>query len=190
MSDKPRFPATEAKAVAVELMRWLDPACERLVVAGSLRREKPTVGDVEIMYVPITGIGPDPSDMFAAHEVNFTDEVIATMEKEGVLERRKNVAGRETFGPLNKLMRHRASGIPVDLFSEPNLADWWRSLVMRTGPKELNLRLITTASKRGVRVHAYGTGLTDLHGNPIACESEEQFFEICGAKYLEPKDRR
>jgi hypothetical protein len=51
------------------------------------------------------------------------------MEKAGVLERRKNTIGRETFGPLNKLMRHRASGIPVDLFCEPSLPDWWRSLV-------------------------------------------------------------
>ena len=190
MSDKPRFPAEEAKAVATEIMRWLDPTCDRLVVAGSLRRQQPTVGDVEMLYHSKSEKRPDPSDMFSSMVVNLTDEAIATMESAGVLERRKNVAGRETFGPLNKLMRHRASGIPVDLFSEPNLSDWWRSLVIRTGPKELNVRLITTAAKRGISVHAYGTGLTDMRGNSIACESEEQFFEICGARYLEPKDRR
>lgn len=190
MSDKPRFHDPEAIAVANEMLRWLDPACERIIIAGSLRREKPTVGDVEILYSPKTEERSDPADMFASMRVNLADEVIATMESAGVLERRKNVAGRETFGPLNKLMRHRASGIPVDLFSEPSLADWWRSLVIRTGPKELNVRLITTAAKRGIGVHAYGTGLTDMRGNPIACESEEQFFSICGARYLQPKDRR
>ena len=190
MSDKPRFPADEAKAVAAEIMRWLDPACDRLVIAGSIRRQQPTVSDVEILYHSKTENRNDPADMFASIDVNLVDEVIATMENAGVLERRKNVAGRETFGPLNKLMRHRVSGIPVDLFSEPSLAGWCRSLVIRTGPKELNVRLITTAAKRGIGVHAYGTGLTDIRGNPIACESEEQFFEICGARYLQPKDRR
>ena len=190
MNDKTKFQADEAKSVAAEIMRWLDPVCERLVVAGSLRREKPVVGDVELLYLPKIENRNDPSDMFASKDVNLADEAIATMESAGVLERRKNTIGRETFGPLNKLMRHRASGIPVDLFCEPSLADWFRSLVIRTGPKEMNVRLITTAAKRGIGVHAYGTGLTDMRGAPIACDSEERFFEICGARYLEPKDRR
>jgi len=190
MSDKPNFPANEAKAVAAEIFRWFDPVCVRVIVAGSLRRQKPDVGDVEILYVPKTETRSDPSDMFEKVNVNLADETIQTMEGVGVLERRRNSIGRETFGPLNKLMRHRASGIPVDLFCEPSLPDWWRSLVIRTGPKELNIRLITTAAKRGIDVHAYGTGLTDMRGAPIACESEEQFFEICGARYLAPKDRR
>lgn len=189
MSDKPRFPADEAKSVAAELMRWLDPACERVVIAGSIRRQQPTVGDVEILYVPKMESQSDPADMFSSMTVNLADEVIAAMEEAGVLERRKNTLGRETFGPLNKLMRHRASGIPVDLFAEPSLDDWWRSLVIRTGPKELNVRLITTAAKRGVHVHAYGTGLTDIRGNPIPCESEEQFFRHCNVEYLPPECR-
>jgi len=190
MSDKPNFLADDAKVVAAEMMRWLDPVCNRLVVAGSLRRQKPTVGDVEILYNSKTEKRPDPMDMFSSILVSLADEVIETMIGVGVLEKRRNSFGRETFGPLNKLMRHRASGIPVDLFSEPNLSGWWRSLVIRTGPKELNVRLITTAAKRGIGVHAYATGLTDIRGAPIACHSEQEFFEICGARYLEPKDRR
>ena len=71
MSDKPRFPADEAKAVAAEIMRWLDPACERLVIAGSLRREKPIVGDVEILYNPKTEVRANPEDMFNALTINL-----------------------------------------------------------------------------------------------------------------------
>lgn len=190
MSDKPRFSAEEANTVAAEILCWLDPACRRLVVAGSLRRQKPTVGDVEILYTPTYELRADPQDMFNTLTINLADEAIAKMEKEGVLERRKNVAGRENFGPLNKLMRHRSTGIPVDLFCEPSLDDWWRSLVIRTGPKELNVRLITTAAIYKINVHAYGPGLTNFLGEPIPCDSEERFFEICGMKYLEPKDRR
>lgn len=190
MSDRTGFPASNAQAVATELIRWLDPACERLVVAGSLRRQKPFVGDVELLYVPKIEKRPDPEDMFAWQDVNLADETISTLERTGVLTRRKTVNGRETFGPLNKLMLHRASGIPVDLFCETSAADWFRSLVIRTGPKELNVRLITTAAKSGISVHAYRAGLTDLRGENITCESEEQFFSICNVPYLEPKERR
>lgn len=36
------------------------------------------------------------------------------------------------YGSKNKLMRHRASGIPVDLFSATT-ANWFNYLVCRTG---------------------------------------------------------
>lgn len=189
MSDKRRYPASEAQSVADELIHWLEPDCEQLAIAGSLRRRKDLVGDVELLFIPKITKRPNPSDLFSWMDVNLADEMIATLERAGILTRRKSVDGRETFGPLNKLMLHKASGIPVDLFTEPSAADWWRSLVIRTGPKELNIRLISTAAKRGVNVHAYRTGLTDPYGSTIACKSEEDFFNICGVKYLEPENR-
>ena len=103
--------------VAAELCAALKPVCERLVVAGSLRRRKPTVGDAEILYIGKTEVRQDPADMFASITVNLADEVIAALEKSGVLERRKNVNGSEMYGPKNKLMRHRETGLPVDFFA-------------------------------------------------------------------------
>ena len=49
---KTRFPRAAAIAVARELCEALKPHCERLIVAGSLRRMKQQVGDVEIVYIP------------------------------------------------------------------------------------------------------------------------------------------
>ena len=46
MSDKPKIPREQALAVFYELKRELDPFCERLELAGSLRRGKAEVGDV------------------------------------------------------------------------------------------------------------------------------------------------
>lgn len=189
MSDKPRFPIVNARAVAAEMLRWLDPSCYQTAVVGSIRRHKPTVSDVEILFIPRSEKQRDPSDMFGCLTVNLADQVIAKMTLAGVLERRKSVTGIETYGPLNKLMRHRMSGIPVDLFTEPSADDWWRSLVIRTGPTELNIRLIETAARHGVKVHAYGEGLTRDDGSPIICTSEEEFFDICGVPFLEPKAR-
>ena len=39
-------------AVAAELCRGLKSATARMVVAGSLRRGKAEVGDIEILYIP------------------------------------------------------------------------------------------------------------------------------------------
>lgn len=103
--------------VAAELCAALEPVCERIIVAGSLRRRKPTVGDVEILYIGKSEVRKDPADMFASITVNLAEEAIAALEKSGEIERRKNVNGSEMYGPKNKLMRHRTTGLPVDLFS-------------------------------------------------------------------------
>lgn len=52
MSDKPKFPAKLARSVGEKIVEALSPVCARIQIAGSLRRGKPLVGDVEIVYVP------------------------------------------------------------------------------------------------------------------------------------------
>jgi hypothetical protein len=49
---KPRYPAALALEVARELCAALKPHCEKLIVAGSLRRRKKDVGDLEILFLP------------------------------------------------------------------------------------------------------------------------------------------
>ena len=56
---KVTFPRAVAIQVARELCEALKPHCERLIVAGSLRRGKQEVGDVEILYIPKRGLGKD-----------------------------------------------------------------------------------------------------------------------------------
>lgn len=188
MTDKPRFPRAIGLVVAAEICAALKPVCKKLIIAGSLRRGKPTIGDVEILYVGEFEIRQDPNDMFASINVNLADEAIASLEKSGVLERRKNVNGSEMYGPKNKLMRHVASGIPVDLFSTTT-ENWFVSLVIRTGSKETNLKLTTGAQKLGCSLNAYGSGLTLEDGRVMPAMSEQHVFKLCGVHYLEPHER-
>ena len=196
---KQKWPHAAALEVAGELVIRLAPACSRILIAGSLRREKPLVGDVEILYIPTIDEGPDPEDMFRQRKLNLADEMIEQFEEDGTLTRRKNKLGLETFGPKNKLMVHVASGIPVDLFSTSE-ENFWVSLVIRTGSMETNLRLTTGALERGRTLKAYGAGVKLLKmqmvnaafhgaGEIIRAESERHVFELCGVPYLEPKNR-
>jgi DNA polymerase (family X) len=187
-TDKPRFPNALGMAVAAELCRALTPACERIIVAGSLRRRKPTIGDVEILYIPKLVRKQDPADMFSTMESNLADEVIALLEKNGVLERRKNTLGREMFGPKNKLMRHVSSGIPVDLFSATE-ENFWNYLVCRTGPAESNIRIAEAAKRRGYKWNPYGSGFTRAD-ETFPMHSEEEVFQFVGMPFLKPEERK
>ena len=71
MSDKKKWPLEQAKAVAVELLSYLHGFCERAQIAGSIRRGKSLVGDIEILYIPKMEMRK--TDMFSAHEVDLAE---------------------------------------------------------------------------------------------------------------------
>lgn len=189
MSDKKRWPRAQALILAQELVEQLRPSCHRIEIAGSIRRLKPMVGDIEILFIPKIELRSDPNDLFADMTVNLAGEIIKGWLQDGTIQRRSSTSGVFTWGGLNKLAVHAASGIPVDFFSEPYEADWGRSLAIRTGPAEFNIRLMTSAQERGLKAHAYGPGLTTVEGWPIATHSEREFIERCGVPYAEPEHR-
>ena len=51
-SKEKKYPHAEAQAIAQEVVEQLRPHCERIVVAGSIRRKKSEVGDIEIVAIP------------------------------------------------------------------------------------------------------------------------------------------
>lgn len=184
--SKTRWPHAEALAVAEQLQAILSPACRRIAIAGSLRRRKPDVGDVELLFVPILTERPD--GLFDRRIVDVCSEVVEKLLADGVLAKRPNVNGHFTWGERNKLAIHVPSGIPVDLFGTSE-ANWFVSLVIRTGSKDTNLRLTNGAIRRGATLNAYGSGVTWSDGTQTPATSEEHVFEMCGVPYLPPHKR-
>ena len=113
-----RYPWETAYPVALDICSRLRKACERIEVAGSLRRHKDTVGDIEILYIPVVREEVPDGRMFP-EPVNQAEGAISHLISEGVLGLRLTVESRTTYGPLNKLMVHVASAIPVDLLLPP-----------------------------------------------------------------------
>ncbi|MDY6916856.1 MAG: hypothetical protein SVP26_02760 [Chloroflexota bacterium] len=165
----------EAIRVYRELEAELAPVCERISVAGSVRRRRPEVKDVEILVIP----KDSPIDLLTA---KLYDMVAA-----GILRLRKDRRGRTSFGPQNKLLVHVASGIGVDIFTT-DAARWAVALVVRTGSKETNISIARAAKDRGMRFLAYGDGF-DTDGGHIVCYSEEQVFRAVGLPYRQPWER-
>lgn len=184
---KKRFPRAAAIQVAREMVDALKPHCHRIIVAGSLRRQKSEVGDVEILYIPKTV--KTKVDLLMSAVISVADLEIDRMEKDGILSKRLSVLGTPSWGKSNKLALHRQSRIPVDFFASTE-ATWYNYLVCRTGPLDLNIRIAAEAKRRGYQWHPYGAGFAHLQsGNIIPVHSEEDVFEFVGFPFMPPSDR-
>lgn len=185
---KTKFPSADAIAVAREVVQALKPAVvpDRLIIAGSLRRRNSEVGDVEVLYIP--QLLSERDGLFDTRQVNQADLALARLLEAGVLAKRQNSLGSEIWGEKNKLALHRASGIPVDLFSA-RPANWFNLVVCRTGSAESNVRIAAAAQLKGWKWNPYGEGFTDRQGNLIPVRSERDAFELIGLPYLEPWQR-
>ncbi len=191
MSDKPRWPLDEARAVAAEIVTWLRPFCSKIEVAGSVRRRRESVGDIEIVYVSKFGDAVFPGELLP-RDGPLAEPEIGRLVRDGVLARRPLKNGATAFGPRNKLLVHAASGIPVDLFSTEYLC-WWNYLVCRTGGAESNIRIATAARRQGMKWTPYGPGFLVLCGGGmrriLRVSGEREVFEAVKLPYLEPWER-
>lgn len=190
---KQKFPAPIPRYVADELISVLAPCCApgRCMVAGSLRRGKPLVGDIEILFVPRIENSEQPGELFFRPQ-DQAAKMIEDLCAIKVIEPRQNTLGRITWGDLIKLTRHLASGIPVDFFAATE-ANWWNYLVCRTGPAESNLSIAKAAQAMGLKWKPYSPGFCraddPAEENIAVMHSEADVFDYVGMTYHEPKDR-
>ena len=153
----------QAQKIASEVVLRLAPYCSRIEVAGSIRRKKPLVKDVDIVLIP--------SDPW-----NLDFEILGL-----AMPFHPKLSG-------GKLKRFNYNGVQVDLyFASPE--SWATLLLIRTGSKENNIRLATLAKKRGWRLAASGDGLFDETGRRIAGDTEESIYEALGLRYQRPEER-
>jgi len=154
----------EAKSIAERVKETLAPYCERIEIAGSIRRAKPTVNDIDIVLI-------DKPE--AALTMNF---LLFNM---GIV---------KLNGPKIKRVYLLQHNITVDIYIATPIA-WATLLLIRTGSKENNIRLCSLARRKGYHLEASGGGLFDESGTRIAGDTEESIYEALGAPYQKPEER-
>jgi len=157
----------------------------RIKVAGSIRRRRRDVGDIEIVCVPRIHKG---KDLFQGpgQEYDFLDDRVKALMNLGVLKKRNG------YGPENKYLVHVRSGIPVDVFSA-NERNWGMTLLVRTGPAEFSAAVMTRLKQlghqghvtRGITLHAYDP----RKRKELACPDEMTVFQVLDLGYIEPRFR-
>lgn len=152
-----------AKRIAGEVIKKLSPYCSRIQVAGSIRREKPLVHDIDLVLIP-----SDPWNL--EHEI---------------------LGLARPFRPQllgDKLKRFNYNSVQVDLYFASE--DTWATLLLiRTGSAENNIRLATLAKKRGWKLKANGEGLFNERGERVAGDTEESVYRALDLRYQEPWER-
>ena len=186
MNTKNRYPLALAEVTGQTLVDLLAPACQRIEVAGSIRRGRQDVGDIELLCVPRFEVR---RDLFGqpVERVSLLDRRCRELVRSGHLDYRPNKAGALTFGPMNKLMLHPGTGIPVDLFTA-TAENWGMFLFVRTGPAGFIRQAMGRFRALGMAGHAYG-GVTTARGEVVNCPAEEDVFNLLGWDWQPPEAR-
>jgi DNA polymerase (family X) len=136
---------------------------EHSCFAGSLRRGRETIGDIDLLVA-----------------CDGEDETAAVMERFTTLPDVKEIIAH---GPTKSSVR-TFSGMQVDLRVLPKQS-WGAGLVYFTGSKEHNIKLRSLALQRGARLNEWG--LVDAEsGDPIAAATEEDVYAALGLPWIDP----
>ncbi|MEU2734793.1 DNA polymerase/3'-5' exonuclease PolX [Streptomyces sp. NPDC007095] len=151
--------ATEAAEDIVTELSHI-PGCEHCAYAGSLRRMKETIGDIDILVAA----GRSAPFMNALTELPSTAEVIAHGEK--------------------KTSVRTVKGVQVDLrVVRPDA--WGAGLQYFTGSKAHNIRTRTIAVHLGLKLSEYGLFETE-GGKRVASRSEDEVYARLGLPWIPP----
>lgn len=173
-----------AELIVGEVAKW--PGVARAAFAGSLRRAKDTIGDIDILVAT--------SDMAGASE-RFTKlpgvvEVLSSGEGKSSVRMRASADlgrwGADAAGPT----------VQVDLRVIP-LDRWGAAMMYFTGSKEHNIRMRERALKRGLTLTEWGLFANDDDPTPphrrgikpIASATEKEVFAALDLAEIAPEIR-
>lgn len=160
-----RIPIGEALPVVEEVLGALRniPGVKNLTAAGSLRRFRETVGDIDLM-----GTADNPEEVIKAF--------VSLPQVRQVLAQGPTKASVILPGGLQadlRMVEHDSFGSLLQYF---------------TGSKQHNIALRTKEQKKGLKLSEYG--ITDLATNTLEkFATEEEFYHRLGLQYIPPELR-
>ena len=156
----------KALNIAEKVKLLLAPHCERIEIAGSIRRKKSNVKDIEIVAIP----KPFQTGLFEsgiATVVNKWDKVKGEL-------------------PCKYTQRILPYGIKLDLFFAERF-NWGLIYAIRTGSAEYSHKVLATEwVKRGYKSEG---GYLLYNGKKILVLEEEDLFKRIGVPFVEPEFR-
>lgn len=156
----------EALLIAEKVKAMLAPHCERVEIAGSIRRKKAEVKDIEIVAIP------------KPYGVGLFESGIAT-----VVNQWPKVKGNL---PCKYTQRTLPEGIKLDLFFATK-ENWGMIFAIRTGSAEYSHKTLarkwTNLGYRSEGGHLY------IDDKKLDFLEEKDLFDKLGIEYLEPEFR-
>lgn len=167
---KEKRPYTEMMAEAQRIKSLLEPHCERIEIAGSLRRECDLISDIELVAIP------------KPYDTGLFEDGLAS-----VVNQWEKVKGEMDYEKCKYTQRILPSGIKLDLFFAQK-GNWGNILAIRTGSADYSHKVLATEwVKQGYKSE---NGFLTRDGKyPIMFYEEEDLFKFLGLKYIHPRER-
>ena len=162
-----------ATKIAERIRTKLAPHCERIEIAGSIRRRKSEVGDIEIACIPKTY----ETGMF------FGGDTVVDPEFCALVERWPAVKGKPTGKYMQRVL---PEGIKLDIFiAHPE--NWGLIFAIRTGSAEYSHRVLASAWVRAGYHSIDGMLVQGFHR--IEVREERELFDLIGLPWADPWER-
>lgn len=191
----------QAKKYADKIVQWLRPHCVRIEVAGSIRRERPEVNDIDIVCIPKQTIYVDMFQVETGRQNHlwmFLMNYVNNHPSRGKVSKPGEESVRLIAGdqPDCKQMIVQLPKVQLDLWfaDETNFAS---RLLMRTGSKEHNIWFAERAQSRGLKWAPYSGLRRDRGGNPngpfnpetLPAATEADLYTALGLELIDPVNR-
>ena len=160
----------QAYAIAESTAELLRPHCYRIEIAGSIRRGKKEVKDIEIVAIP------------KPYEIGLLESGIAE-----VVNRWPKIKGPLKYGKTKYTQRILPEGIVLDLFFADK-TNWGLIFALRTGGADFNKKILLKAlEKQGCRSI---DGRLIKNGVAQVVEEEMDLFSFAGIPFKHPSQRK
>jgi DNA polymerase/3'-5' exonuclease PolX len=191
-ATKTRLTLFEARAMALRALELLAPSCDRIQVAGSIRRRRPEIGDIELVCIPSIASMSQPGlfgEQVEIDTINLLDAACREFLEDGTFTHRLDKNGRRAFG--SKYKRLAFEGVGLDLFSVLAPAQFGVVYLIRTGSAEFSHRLVTPQYLGGWMsfAHYVKDGALWCGGALLETPEEHDVFAAINRPYVDPWER-
>jgi len=168
VSEKKRMPLKEAERTGNEMLKEIKkiPGVQKAELAGSLRRKKETIGDIDIVILAEN-----------KNRRKIVNRIIGLPQVQEVLAKGNT--------KISLLLKQDQVQVDIRLVHDH---EYGAAMLYFTGSREHNIRLRTMAKERGFKINEYGI-FEAASGKRMAGSTEEEMYHFLNLKYIPPEQR-
>lgn len=174
-SVRENVPLHQALEIAKAAAKHLSPYCERIAIAGSVRRKKGTVNDIELVVIPR---GKELWD--------FLDGRLLAGKIAKAEYGKKN--GKVMYRWGEKYRGFVWAGMKLEVFAA-DADNWGYQYLLRTGPWDANTVIMTAVQKRKAPFSFKDGRVWSADGKEIPVPEEKDVFKLLGMEYVAAEKR-